>query len=110
MVRLKVILARPFLGSLDIFQFHDGSIKGATPGRYHAYYYWEGGGGHIITVERLQDGQLRLYDPLIGKLYDDAKWRFYTTRMVLRHGISVYKADGFLINNDIISGVVRRSL
>ena len=80
----------------------------ATPGRYHAYFYWKGSGGHIITAERLQSGQLRLYDPQTGKHYDDATWEYYTTRMVLKHGISVYRSDGFLINNDIISGVVRR--
>lgn len=80
----------------------------ASPGRYHAYYYWKGGGGHIITAERLQDGRLRLYDPQIGKHYDDAAWEYFTTRMVLGHGISVYKVDGFLVNNDIISGVVHR--
>ena len=76
----------------------------ATPGRYHA----KGGGGHINTAERLQDGRLRLYDPQTGKHYDDATWEYYTTRMLLGVGIRVYKVDGFLINNDIISGVVHR--
>ena len=80
----------------------------AKPGRYHAYFTWKGGGGHIITAERLQDGRLRLYDPQIGKLYDYATWKYYTTRMVLGYGISVYKVDGLLVNNDIISGVVHR--
>lgn len=80
----------------------------AKPGRYHAYFTWKGGGGHIITAERLQDGRLRLYDPQTGKLYDYATWEYYTTRMVLGHGINVYKVDGLLINNDIISGVVHR--
>ena len=80
----------------------------AKPGRYHAYFAWKGGGAHIITAERLQDGRLRLYDPQTGKLYDYATWEYYTTRMVLGHGINVYKVDGLLINNDIIPGVVHR--
>ncbi|HKM31882.1 MAG: aminotransferase class I/II-fold pyridoxal phosphate-dependent enzyme [Bacteroidales bacterium] len=67
-----------------------------------------GGGGHIITAERLQSGQLRLYDPQTGEHYNDATWEHYTTRIVLGRSIRVYRSDGFLINNDIISGVVHR--
>lgn len=80
----------------------------ATPGRYHAYFYWKGGGGHIITAERLQSGQLRLYDPQTGEHYNDATWEHYTTRIVLGRSIRVYKVEDYLVNNDIISGVVHR--
>ena len=30
--------------------------------------YWKGGGGHVLTAERLKGGVLRLYDPQSGKI------------------------------------------
>ena len=40
-------------------------------GRYHLRFYWKGqNGGHIITFEKLSNGNYRFYDPQNGKLFD----------------------------------------
>lgn len=40
-------------------------------GRYHIDFIWKNGkGGHIITVDRLENGSIRIYDPQIGRLSD----------------------------------------
>lgn len=53
------------------FNYFKSKLDDATSdiGRYHIDWQWRGGNsGHIVTIERLSDGSLRMYDPQIGKV------------------------------------------
>lgn len=75
-------------------------------GRYHISFVWKGTrSGHIITIERLSNGKVSLYDPQNGKLIT---WKDLSSRISPSHGIQVYRVDNLEVNVDIISGVVRK--
>ena len=75
-------------------------------GRYHIDFIWKNGkGGHIITVDRLENGSIRIYDPQIGRLSD---WRVISQKISLKYGVNVLRVDNLLVNTDIIDGIVRK--
>lgn len=75
-------------------------------GRYHIDFAWKGGrSGHIITLEKLESGKVRLYDPQPGRL---VLWQDLKKQVSLRHGVNVLRVDNLLVNTDIIDGVVRK--
>ena len=75
-------------------------------GRYHIDFGWKTGGAHIITLERLEGGIIRMYDPQTGKR---KYWNELLPDLKLQYGVNVLKVDGLMINTDIINGVVVRS-
>lgn len=75
-------------------------------GRYHIDFIWKNGkGGHIITVDRLENGSIRIYDPQIGRLSD---WKVISPKISLKYGVNVLRVDNLLVNTDIIDGIVRK--
>ena len=75
-------------------------------GRYHIDFIWKNGkGGHIITVDRLENGSIRIYDPQIGRLSD---WKVISQKISLKYGVNVLRVDNLLVNTDIIDGIVRK--
>ena len=60
-------------------------------------------GAHIITVEKLPDGSLRIYDPQSG---DILKWKDIAATLDLRQSVIVYRVDNLHINTDIIDQIV----
>lgn len=78
----------------------------AETGRYDINFVWKGTrSGHIITVEKFQNGKFRFYDPQNGKIVD---WNNLSARISPKYGISVLRVDNLLINNDLIKGVVTK--
>ena len=75
-------------------------------GRYHIDFMWKDGkGGHIITVDRLENGSIRIYDPQIGRLGD---WKVISKDISLKYGVNVLRVDNLLVNIDIIDRIVRK--
>lgn len=75
-------------------------------GRYHIDFMWKDGkGGHIITVDRLENGSIRIYDPQIGRLGD---WKVISKDISLKYGVNVLRVDNLLVNTDIIDRVVKK--
>lgn len=75
-------------------------------GRYHIDWAWKrGNSGHIITIERLDNGKVRLYDPQNGKI---VRWAELSRSISLRHGVNVLRVDNLLLNTDIIDGIVKK--
>ena len=75
-------------------------------GRYHIDFMWKDGkGGHIITVDRLENGSIRIYDPQIGRLGD---WKVISKDISLKYGVNVLRVDNLLVNTDIIDRIVRK--
>lgn len=76
-------------------------------GRYHIDCGWKRSrSGHIITAERLETGELVIYDPQNGKKIDDFKR--YAKNFSLKWGIGIVRVDNKLINTEIIDGVVHK--
>ena len=75
-------------------------------GRYHIDFMWKDGkGGHIITVDRLENGSIRIYDPQIGRLGDR---KVISKDISLKYGVNVLRVDNLLVNTDIIDRIVRK--
>lgn len=75
-------------------------------GRYHIDFMWKDGkGGHIITVDRLENRSIRIYDPQIGRLGD---WKVISKNISLKYGVNVLRVDNLLVNTDIIDRIVRK--
>lgn len=76
------------------------------PGRYHIDFSWKSGNsGHIITLEKLVNGKIVLYDPQNGKIVN---WADISKRIKLQYGVNVLRVDNLLVNTDIINGIVRK--
>lgn len=96
------IIAKPYKEAMS-------DLKGATKesGRYHINFTWKDGGvGHIITFERMDNGKIKWYDPQTGKtdFFDKA----YYERIKASRGIKVLRVDNLLLNTEIIDGVVEQ--
>lgn len=75
-------------------------------GRYHIDFGWKrGNSGHIITLERLEQGTLRLYDPQNGKI---VRWAELSKEIKLSYGVNVLRVDNLQLNTDIIEGIVKK--
>lgn len=76
------------------------------PGRYHIDFAWKGkNSGHIITLEKLHNGKIIIYDPQTGKMKN---WRELSKETSLRYGVNVLRVDNLLVNTDIIDGIVKK--
>ena len=81
----------------------------ADKGRYHMGYAWKRGGktgAHIITVEKLSDGNIRIYDPQTGEIL---KWKDITQTLDMTKSMIVYRVDNLHINTDIIDKIMVKS-
>jgi hypothetical protein len=76
-------------------------------GRYHIDFVWkeQPPSGHIITLERLENGEFHLYDPQNGKRNEIKE---YLKDIRIGHGINVLRIDNLLINTDLIGGAVAK--
>ena len=75
-------------------------------GRYHIDFAWKGkNSGHIITLEKLHNGKIIIYDPQTGKMKN---WRELSKEISLRYGVNVLRVDNLLVNTDIIDGIVKK--
>jgi hypothetical protein len=74
-------------------------------GRYHIDFVWKGlRSGHIITVEKLKNDNLRFYDPQTGEI---RHWRGdLREKISLKWGVDILKVDSLMINADIAKGVI----
>lgn len=76
-------------------------------GRYHIDWGWKGThSGHIITCERLQDGNLRVYDPQNGKIIGNLEE--YLKDMSLNRGLAVLRVDTLHINIPVVKEVLEK--
>lgn len=76
------------------------------PGRYNIDFVWKGGrSGHIISLEKLSDGKIVIYDPQTGKMKN---WAELSRDISLRYGVNVLRVDNMLVNTDIIDGIVKK--
>lgn len=76
------------------------------PGRYHIDFAWKGkNSGHIITLEKLHNGKIIIYDPQTGKMKN---WKELSKEISLKYGVSVLRVDNLLVNTDIIDGIVKK--
>lgn len=75
-------------------------------GRYHIDFVWKGTkSGHIICVEKLENGNFRFYDPQNGRVI---LWSDLSKRVSLFYGVKVLRVDRLQVNTDIINGVVEK--
>ncbi len=95
----KVVSAKTYEKTMKRFEEETASV-----GRYHFSFKWEDGGGHIMCVDRLPNGELRFYDPQSNILNVDD----WSKRINLKEGIKVTKVDGMMINTDFIGKLVAK--
>ncbi|RHK34986.1 hypothetical protein DW071_07725 [Bacteroides ovatus] len=63
------------------------------PGRYHIDFAWKGkNSGHIITLEKLHNGKIIIYDPQTGKMKN---WRELSKEISLRYGVNVLRVENY---------------
>lgn len=75
-------------------------------GRYHIDFCWKGrNSGHIITLERLDNGLLRFYDPQNGKR---VRWADLSNQISPSYGVNVLRVDNLQVNTEIINGIVTK--
>ena len=82
----------------------------ASTGRYHMGYTWQRGGNtgaHIITVERLPDGNIRIYDPQSGEII---KWSKLVKEINTQYSVIVYRVDNLHVNTELINDVVIKAV
>lgn len=79
-------------------------VQTAAVGRYHVKFYWKKGQCHILCVDRLPNGEMRVYDPQ-NNLLNISDWM---DGVNLKKGLSVTKVDGMLINPEAVAKIVKR--
>lgn len=73
-------------------------------GRYHIDFGWKKSRqGHIVTLEKLENGKIRIYDPQNGKL---VSWSDLSQQISPTTGARILRVDNLQVNTDIIDGVV----
>jgi hypothetical protein len=82
------------------------SEKVTEVGRYHIDFVWKGTrSGHIICLEKLENGNFRFYDPQNGKL---VAWDDLSRQVSLKRGINILRIDNLLVNNKIVQGIMTK--
>ena len=79
-------------------------------GRYHIEYFQNrehGGGGHIVTLERMPNGDMWIYDPQNGII---ERWGYLSEKINKGKGVSVLRVDNLFVNTSNIDGVVINNL
>ncbi|MEG2295886.1 MAG: hypothetical protein RSB96_03995, partial [Oscillospiraceae bacterium] len=98
------------------YQFLDQTIE--ENNRYTLQFAWKGkgNGGHIICVDRLETGSLRLYDPQTGEAYTGNSIVNYLKEFkyqVTRQGIKipcppkVLRVDDKEFNIDVVNNIMK---
>lgn len=106
--------------SKKFFEFMEKSIEKNS--RYTIEFAWKGRGnnGHIISLDRDENGLLRLYDPQTGESYDENGVKQYLKNMKYEttiygkkypYGPKILRIDDKIFNmevvNQILKGVVK---
>ncbi len=74
-------------------------------GRYHICWTWKKKKtGHILTAERLSDGNIRFYDPQNGKITS-----IKLNDIDLQRGFKILRVDNLQPNVDVVRGVVKKA-
>ena len=96
------IVAKPYKETM-----HDLMEAMKEPGRYHVNFKWKKENeGHIITFERMRNGNVKWYDPQTGTIdFFDKK---YYDRIHVSRGIMILRVDNLMVNTEIIGGIVER--
>lgn len=71
----------------------------SKPGRYHVHYNALGQDGHIICVDRLENGQIRAYDPQRNKKLSIKR---ELSTLVSNKAI-IYRVDNMIINPEYLN-------
>jgi hypothetical protein len=75
------------------------------PGRYHVDWRWKRSrSGHIVTLERLDDGRIRWYDPQSGTI--NCMTRYWETKVT---EIRVLRVDTLKPNPEVCKNVLAKS-
>ena len=76
-------------------------------GRYQFGFTWKGKrSGHIVTAERLENGELRFYDPQTGQV---KSWNDYSRAISITHNVRILRVDNLMPKPEIISGAVTKA-
>ena len=70
----------------------------SKPGRYHVHYNAKGQDGHIICVDRLENGEIRAYDPQRNKKLSIER---ELSDLVSNKAI-IYRVDNMIINPEFL--------
>ena len=76
----------------------------ASIGRYHISVNWKGGGGHTFCIDRLPNGNLRIYDPQSNELNINDWMNDFS----LKKGIKITRVDNLLINPRAIAQILKK--
>jgi hypothetical protein len=75
-------------------------------GRYHISYFPRreyGNSWHIVTLERLSNGNIQIYDPQSGSIEN---WGLLANIINRGRGINVLRVDDLFVNTTIIKDIV----
>lgn len=76
----------------------------ADVGRYHVRLTWKNGHGHILCIDRLPNGKLRIYDPQNNQL-NLSDW---IDSISYKKGLQYYRVDNLLINGEAVNDLVKQ--
>jgi hypothetical protein len=80
-------------------------------GRYHLDWTWRRDNmsqeleGHIVVVERFENGGLRIYDPQAGECLD---WKELSSNIDITKGINILRVDNLIPDEGIVKGIVHK--
>jgi len=83
--------------------------KDSPNSRYTIEFAWRGRSrsGHIISLNRDESGQLRLYDPQSSEIYSGERFKFYFNRIVLS-STKVLRVDDKLPNLKMANHILKK--
>jgi hypothetical protein len=61
--------------------------------------------GHIVVVERFENGGLRIYDPQAGECLD---WKELSSNIDITKGINILRVDNLIPDEGIVKGIVHK--
>lgn len=94
---------KPLVGNITDIEIGINSLT-KERGRYNIDFAWKGSrSGHIISLERLENGNIKIYDPQNGKIIP---WADLRKTISIKHGVAVLRVDDLLLNTSIVGGLV----
>ena len=95
-------------------QFFEGTKE---PGRYHFYNYWKNGDAHIMTFERMADGNAFFYDPqepvafgFGGKRTPEEFLNMFAKHIKPSLPLVYYRVDNLNLNPEIAAYAIKKKL
>lgn len=75
-------------------------------GRYTIEYIWKGTkSGHIISLERLPNGNIQIYDPQSGK---KISWVNLSKQISTGYSVRLLRVDNLEVDTKIVNGIVKQ--